>query len=90
MHCNSCMNFAWGWFWGGSRSTKPRVFPCKVTAGGDEKVPRVCGGCGGCGCGRFMRELVPPLCSATSGCSCVRSSYAFLESAVADRIGVAA
>ena len=37
MHCNSCMNFAWGWFWGGSRSTKPRAFPCKVTAGGDER-----------------------------------------------------
>ena len=27
------------------------------------KGPRVCGGCG---CGRFMRESVPPLCSATT------------------------
>ena len=35
-HCNGCMNVAWGWFWGGSRSTKPCVFPCKVAAGGDE------------------------------------------------------
>ena len=24
-------------FWGGSRSTKPCVFPCKVAAGGDER-----------------------------------------------------
>ena len=27
---------AWAMFWGGSRSTKPCVFPCKVAAGGDE------------------------------------------------------
>ena len=38
--------------------------------------PRVCGGCG---CGRFMRESVPPLCFATSGCSCVRSSMRVLN-----------
>ena len=24
-------------FWGGSRSTKPCVFPCKVAAAGDER-----------------------------------------------------
>ena len=30
------MNVAWAMFWGGSRSTKPRVFPCKVAAAGDE------------------------------------------------------
>ena len=24
-------------FWGGSRSTKPCVFPCKVVAAGDER-----------------------------------------------------
>ena len=46
--------------------------------------------CGGCGCGRFMRELVPPLCSVASGCVYVRSSLRFLESVVADRIGMAA
>ena len=39
-HCNGCMNVAWGWFWGGSRSTKPRVFPCKVAAAGDERYLR--------------------------------------------------
>ena len=27
---------AWAMFWGGSRSTKPCVFPCKVAAAGDE------------------------------------------------------
>ena len=31
-HCNGCMNVAWAMFWGGSRSTKPCVFPCKVAA----------------------------------------------------------
>ena len=56
-HWNGCMNVAWALFWGGSRSTKPCVFPCKVAAAGDE-VPRVCGGCG---CGR----LVPSMCFAT-------------------------
>ena len=28
---------AWALCWGGSRSTKPCVFPCKVTAAGEEK-----------------------------------------------------
>ena len=36
-HCNGCMNVAWAMFWGGSRSTKPCVFPCKVAAGDDER-----------------------------------------------------
>ena len=36
-HCNGCMNVAWGLWWGGSRSTKPCVFPCKVAAAGDER-----------------------------------------------------
>ena len=36
-HCNGCMNVAWAMFWGGSRSTKPCVFPCKVVAAGDER-----------------------------------------------------
>ena len=29
------MNVAWGLCWGGSRNTKPFVFPCEVAAGGD-------------------------------------------------------
>ena len=32
-HWNGCMNVAWAMLWGGSRSTKPCVFPCKVAAG---------------------------------------------------------
>ena len=36
-HYNGCMNVAWGLCWGGSRSTKPCVFPCKVAAAGDER-----------------------------------------------------
>jgi len=31
------MNVAWAMFWGGSRSTKPCVCPCKVAAAGDER-----------------------------------------------------
>ena len=31
------MNVAWAMFWGGSRSTKPCIFPCKVAAGDDER-----------------------------------------------------
>ena len=34
--CNGCMTVAWGLFWGGSQSTKPCVFPCKVAAASDE------------------------------------------------------
>ena len=30
------MNVAWAMLWGGSRSTKPCLFPCKVAAGDDE------------------------------------------------------
>ena len=31
------MNVAWALFWGGSRGTKPRVFPCKVASAVDER-----------------------------------------------------
>ena len=74
-YCNGCMNFAWALFWGGSRSTKPCIFPCKVVAAGDERYL----------CVRqvrlrsFRTRWVPPLCSATSGCVCVRSSMRFLK-----------
>ena len=42
---NLCLQIAFQWlhdvaralFWGGSRSTKPCVFPCKVAAAGDER-----------------------------------------------------
>ena len=83
----SCMNVAWAMFWGGRRSTKPCVFPCKVAAAGDERY-LVCAAV--CGCGRFCRELfllcvlqrvVVPVCVVL----CV-----FLTAVVADRIGMAA
>ena len=35
-YCNGCMNVAWALFWGGSRSTKPCILPCKVASAGDE------------------------------------------------------
>ena len=31
------MNVAWAMLWGGSRSTKPCVFPCKVAAADDDR-----------------------------------------------------
>ena len=31
------MNVAWALFWGGSWSTKPCIFLCKVAAAGDER-----------------------------------------------------
>ena len=31
------MNAAWVMFWGGSWSTKPCFFPCKVAAAGEER-----------------------------------------------------
>ena len=36
-HCNGCMYITWAMYWGGSRSTKPCVFPCKMAAVGDER-----------------------------------------------------
>ena len=36
MHCNGCMAVAWDMVWGGSRSTKPCIFPCEMAAAGDE------------------------------------------------------
>ena len=62
--------------WGGSRSTKPCVFPCKVAAAGDERytssVRRV-------RLGSFCARIVPPMCFARNGCSCVRNSMRFLK-----------
>ena len=61
-----------GLFWGGSRSTKPCVFPCKVAVAGDERYLL-------CAAGAAGVVLVPSLCSPTSGCSCVCSSLRFLN-----------
>ena len=66
------MNVAWAMLWGGSRSTKPCVFSCKVAAGDEERYIL-------CAAGAAAIVLVPPLCFATRGCSCVRSSMRFLN-----------
>ena len=68
------MNVAWAMLWGGSRSTKPCVFPCKVAAAGDERY-LVCAAVAVW----IGARIVPPMCFATSGCSCVRSSMRFLK-----------
>ena len=62
-------------------------FACKVAAAGDERY-LVCAA----GAAAVLPDVIgPPMCSATSGCvyMCL-ILYAFLESAVADRIGMAA
>ena len=69
------MNVAWAMFWGGSRSTKPCVFPCKVAAAGDERYLVCAAGAAAV----VSARIVPPMCFATSGCSCVRSSMRFLK-----------
>ena len=81
-HWNGCMNVACRVLWGVSRSTKPCVFPCKVAAAGDERYLM----CAAVRLGSFGSFYV--FCN--NGCSCVRSSIAFVEAVVADRIGMAA
>ena len=83
------MNVAWAMLWGGSRSTKPPVFRCKVAGGDDERYLVCAAGAAAVVPGAIGSSYV--FCK--SGCSCVRTSmmfYAFLEALVADRIGMAA
>ena len=61
-HCNGCMNVAWALFCGGSRSTKPCVFPCKVAAAGG-RIVTVASSCFGCAC-----VCVVIGCFGTCGC----------------------
>ena len=72
--------------WGGSRSTKPCVFPCKVAAAGDERY-LVCAA-GVAGVVWFLK------CSSYVFCNewlfLCAWFYAVLEAVVADRIGMAA
>ena len=85
-HCNGCMNVAWAMFWGGSRSTKACVFPCKVAAADDERYLVCATGaaavvlCANCSSYVFCNEWL---------CLCAYF-YAVLESLVADCIGMAA
>ena len=73
------MNVAWAMFWGGSRSTKPCVFPCKVAAAGDERY-LVCAAVAAAVVS--VRQLFLLCVLQRSGCSCVRSSMRFLKFAV--------
>ena len=71
---------------GGSRSTKPCIFPCEVAAAGDERY-LVCAA---------VAAAVVPGVMGSSSVFChewlfLRAYfYSFLESVVADRIGVVA
>ena len=76
------MNVACRVLWGGSRSTKPCVFPCKVAAAGDERY-LVCAA-GAAGVVWFL------LCVLQQSLFLYAWFYAFLEAVVADRIGMAA
>ena len=72
-HCNGCMNVAWAMFWGGSRSTKPCVFPCKVAAADDERY-LVCatGAAGAVSCANWfllcvLQRVVVSVCVVLCG-----------------------
>ena len=70
-HCNGCMNVAWALsalFWGGSRSTKPCVFPCKVVAAGDERYLLCAAGAAAVGLPFFCRIVA--VASSCFGCAC--------------------
>ena len=81
-HWNGCMNVACCVLWGGSRSTKPCVFPCKVAAARDERY-LVCAA-GAAGVVWFL------LCVLQQWLFLCAQFYAFLEFVLADRIGMAA
>jgi len=80
------MNVAWALFWGGSRSTKPCVFPCKVVAAGDERY-LVCAA-GAAGVVSVAKWFLLWFCN--EWLFLCAWFYAFLEAVVADRIGMAA
>ena len=69
------MNVAWAMLWGGSRRTKPCVFPCKVAAGDDERY-LVCAtvAAGGVLCTNRSSYVF-----CKNACSCVRSSMRFFK-----------
>ena len=59
------MNVAWAMFWGGSRSTKPCVFPCKVAAAGDERYLVCAAGAAAVVCAFLLcvlQQVVVPVC----------------------------
>ena len=80
------MNVAWAMLWGGSRSTKPCVFPCKVAAGDDERYLVCATGAAAVALSANCSSYV--FCNEWL-CLCAYF-YAVLESLVADCIGMAA
>ena len=75
---NLCLQIALEWlhdvaralFWGGSRSTKPCVFPCKVAAGDDERYLVCAAGAAAVGLSLFFCRSVT-VASSCFGCACV-------------------
>ena len=79
MHCVGCINVAWGWFWGGSRRTKPSVFPCKVASAGNEwylvcaAVAAAVVSCANCFLLCVLQQVVVPVCVVLCGCGLAKS-----------------
>ena len=75
---NPCLQIALEWlhdvaralFWGGSRSTKRCVFPCKVAAAGDERYLVCAAGAAAVGLPFFFCRIVT-VASSCFGCACV-------------------
>ena len=75
---NLCLQIALEWlhdvaralFWGGSQSTKPCVFPCKVAAAGDERYLVCAAGAAAVGLPFFFCRIVT-VASSCFGCACV-------------------
>ena len=70
------MNVAWGLCWGGSRSTKPCVFPCKVAAADDERYLVCATGAAAVGLSFFLPQCNGGL-KLLWVCLCVRSYRVF-------------
>ena len=74
---NLCLQIALEWlhdvaralFWGGSRSTKPCVFPCKVAAAGDERYLVCAAVAAAVGLPSFFCRIVT-VASSFFGCAC--------------------
>ena len=76
---NLCLQIALEWlhdvaramFWGGSRSTKPCVFPCKVAAAGDERYLVCAAVAAAVGLSFFCRSVTVAWSCFGCGCVCV-------------------
>ena len=77
------MNVAWAILWGGSRSTKPCVFPCKVAAADDERY-LVCatGAAGVVSCANWFLLCVLQRVVVSCACSSMRFLNLWLQIAL--------